>query len=67
MVNINKLRNKIKSQKLSQNYIAFVLGTSANTVRNKLYGKTELTIEEANRLADILRLSDEEKLDIFFS
>ncbi len=61
-----ELRKKIDESGLKMIYIADQLGIHRVTLRDKLLGKTEFTVSEAGKLADILKLNRVEKDDIFF-
>lgn len=61
-----ELRKKIDESGLKMIYIADQLGIHRVTLRDKLSGKTEFTVSEAGKLADILKLNRVEKDDIFF-
>ena len=67
-MNLPKLRGKIAEKGFSQNDISRLFGgCTRQTVSNKVSGKTPITLDEAQRLSELLNLTDQEKLDIFLS
>lgn len=67
MVNLVELNKIIDDKKISKELLARMLGLSGQGIRNKLEGKNQFTVKEMNELSKILLLTDEQKLDIFFS
>ena len=47
-------------------HMAKVIGISTNTLRVKLKGETEFKVGEAQRLAELLSLTSEQRDDCFF-
>lgn len=69
MVNNNKLKGKIVEKELTYENCAKALGISKNSFSSKINNKTEsgFGIVEAKELSDLLDLSNDEKLSIFFT
>jgi DNA-binding phage protein len=66
-VNLNKLRGKIVENELNVSKLATSLGIDRSTLYRKLNEEGDkLTIKEANQIVDILHLSKEEAMSIFF-
>lgn len=66
-MNVDKLRGKIKENRLSQGKLAELLEVSENTLSNKMCGASSFTVTEAERIKNILNLSDEDCIAIFLS
>lgn len=67
-MNLPKLRGKIAEKGFNQTDISRLFGgCTRQTVSNKVSGKTPITLDEAQRLSELLDLTDQEKLDIFLS
>lgn len=63
---LNILRGKIKEKNLRQEELAGMMGITQATLSHKLNGLTRITVEEAERLCDILEIdSYEERARIF--
>lgn len=67
MVNTKILKEKIKDKGLKLKYVAGELGIHPYSLTLKLSGKRDFLQKEANTLADILDLTNDEKLNIFFN
>lgn len=68
MINILKLKAKLKEKNMTQEELATKIGINASTLNQKInntIGET-LTIEEATKMSEILDISREERMDIFF-
>lgn len=68
MINTLKLKAKLKEKNMTQEELATKLGINASTLNQKInntIGET-LTIEEATKMSEILDISREERMDIFF-
>lgn len=61
-----KLRGVLSEKKKSYRECASALGMSVTTFSNKMNRKSRFSVPEANNLSEFLKLSDEEKLRIFF-
>lgn len=68
MVNVNKLKGKLREYGYSLSVIANKLGMDRSTLYRKLknYGKGIL-IKEAKQIIDILKLTNEDAIAIFFA
>lgn len=67
MFNANKVRGKLAEMQLTQKDVAKVWNCSLPTVSQKLNGLRPLFLDEAVSLANLLDLTDQEKVDIFFA
>lgn len=67
MTNTELLRQKIKDSGLKLSYIAYKLGLSYPSLSKKINGHMRFWQNEIVILAEILRLSDREVVDIFLS
>lgn len=68
MINTLKLKAKLKEKNMTQEELATKIGINASTLNQKInntVGET-LTIEEATKMSEILDISREERIDIFF-
>lgn len=68
MINTLKLKAKLKEKNMTQEELATKIGINASTLNQKInntIGET-LTIEEATKMSEILDISREERIDIFF-
>ncbi len=65
--NERKLKAKLVEMGFDYEYCAKELGISKNTFTKKINNIEKFSIPQANKLADLLKLSKEEKLLIFFS
>lgn len=67
-ININKLRGKIVENGLSIGELAKIMGIDRATLYRKLSNNGEsLLVREANVIVDVLHLSAEDAISIFFS
>ncbi|ANM47005.1 antitoxin Xre-like helix-turn-helix domain-containing protein [Mammaliicoccus sciuri] len=68
MLNANKLHGKIIENGLNKSEVAELMGIHRSTLNRKMNVEGDkLTVKEANRLVEILKLSPEEAMDIFFT
>lgn len=65
-MNTEKLANLIKSSGITITSLAKKLQITRGSLYNKLNGETEFTVTEIIRLGEIFRLTNEEKIDVFF-
>lgn len=63
----NKLKSRIKEKGFSISTIAILIGVHNSLLHKKIHGSEPMTIYEAKCIKEILNLSNEEALDIFFS
>ncbi len=66
-MNLNKLKGKMKECNFSQSEIAKKMGISLSTFNTKILGQVEFKASEIIQLGEILKMSDDEKIDIFLS
>lgn len=66
-MNLEKLKAKIDTKGIKQSHLANALCISKQAFSNKLLGKAEFKMSEANILYKELRLNTKEAIDIFFS
>ena len=68
MVNINKLKGKTVENELTIAELAEKIGLDRSTLYRKLNSEGEtFTIKEANLICNVLQLSKQEAMEIFFS
>ena len=68
MMNVNKLRGKIVEKGYNVERLANEVGMDKSSLYRKLNNKGEtLTIREANLICEVLELSTEEAVAIFFT
>lgn len=67
MVNANKLRGKIVERGMSIASISMEIGVNKSTFYRKLSGCCPFTIQDADRLVEILGLNAEEAKAIFLA
>ena len=67
LTNVEVLRAKIEASGLKLSYIAAELGISRYGLSKKLNCENEFKITEMKQLCNILKLTDKEKISIFFS
>ena len=66
-MNISLLKLEMYKKGITQKKLAERIGISTNSMCRKLNGTREFTIAEANNIAKVLNLEQEEKLkEIFF-
>ena len=66
MINSNKLNGRIREFGLTQKDCADVLGITAATMSQKINNKRGMTLDEASKLSDFLRITMEEFPVYFF-
>lgn len=67
-INVNKLKGKIVERGMTVSDLAKALGVDSATLYRKLKNNGDtMFVTEANRIVDILGLSGEEAMQIFFS
>lgn len=67
MVNTNKLKGRIIEKGYSVATLAKAIGVDKSTFYRKLGGECPFTIQDADRIADVLQLTPDEAVAIFFS
>lgn len=66
-MNKNKLLGKIKEHGTTLEQFALELGISLSAIRRKINGSTQFNRVEIEKSCDLLNLTNEELLEIFFS
>lgn len=64
---VDKLKGKLRENKLSYERCAEELNISDTTLYNKISGRSKFYVEEVDKLSKILNLTLDEKIDIFLS
>lgn len=64
-MNMNKLRAKIVERGMNVEELAEIIGMTGTTLYRKLRAPLKITIGEAIQMKDVLKLTDEEALEIF--
>lgn len=67
MVNINKLKAKMVEREMNVESTAERIGIDKATLYRRLKNPNEITIREADALAEVLEMTFEEATTIFFS
>lgn len=67
MLAVNKLKGKIVENNLTTDVVSNALGLHKSTFYRKLQGTSSFTVDEAEKLVNLLGLSSEEATDIFFA
>ena len=66
-MDVQKLKGKIVEKGMNVEAVAEQIGVDRSSLYRKLNNFEKITIGEANRLKDVLCLSDEEAKSIFFA
>ncbi len=66
MIDRERLNQRVRSSGYKRKYLAQAMRVSDNTLRNKLSGKTDFKLGEAQRLGVLLGLSQEEQVRCFW-
>ncbi|MHB8963435.1 MAG: DUF739 family protein [Saccharofermentanales bacterium] len=66
MVKINKLAGKIRECGLTQKEIAGLMNLSEQSLSRKMQGKARFFVNEVEILTNLLKLSRDEVMEIFF-
>lgn len=66
MVDTKTLNIKIKASGYKRGALARMIGVSDNSLRNKVQGQTQFRLDEADQLANLLGMTDQEFLQVFF-
>ena len=68
MTNMNKLRGKLVENEISVEELADKIGVTRSTIYRKISTNGDsFTVGEANKIVDILHLTAEEAVAIFFA
>lgn len=65
-MNLVLLNKRIKNSGLSVAEIAEKIGVPSGELRSKFKGNTDFWLSEMVKISDILKLTDEERTEIFF-
>lgn len=67
-MNAQLLKSEIVKRGLTQRKLASLLGMSKNTFSSRMTGKTPFDFEEAQRICELLKITDaKQKMLIFFN
>ncbi len=66
-MDVNKLKGKIVEKGMNVETVAERIGVDRSSLYRKLNNFERITIGEANKMKDVLELSDEEANSIFFA
>ena len=66
MVDYDELNRRINASGYKRGALAQKLGLSAGAFRNKVYGAYPFDVQEADQLANMLCMTDQEFLQVFF-
>lgn len=64
--NVNKLKAKMVEQGYTSRTLSYEIGVCETTLRTKINGKSDFTLNESLKIKEILHLSTDDYLDIFF-
>lgn len=67
MVNLPKLRAKLAEKGIKVNDLVEIWGCTRACASKKVNGRSKIRLDEAQRFSDYAHLTDEEKVEIFFS
>ena len=67
LVNANKLRGKIVERGMNVSSVSVAIGLNKSTCYRKLSGDCPFTIQDADKLVDVLNLTADDAKSIFFS
>lgn len=66
-MNVNKLKGKITEKEMNVEGVAKSIGIDRSSLYRKLNNAEKISIGEAIRIKDVLNLTDEEAMEIFFN
>ena len=66
-MNIPKLKGALAERGIKSNDLGDLWGCSRQTVSGKINGKTPISLDEAQRFSEYAHLTDDEKVEIFFT
>ena len=67
LINVSKIKGRLAELNLTQKDVAKALGIAPPTVSQKLNRVRPMDLEEAEKLANLLEIKDEEFRDYFFA
>ena len=66
MVKINMLRSKMALHGMTQKKVAKQLGISANTMSSRMTGRSSFTLDEVDKLCDLLKIREDSEKKLIF-
>ena len=66
MINSQKLKERLKELGLSQSKLAAQLGVASSTMTQKINNVRSMSLDQAEKIAEILQISDAEFCHYFF-
>ena len=67
MINTNKIKGRMREMEIVQADVAKTLGLAEATVSQKINGKRPMDLDEAMKLAEMLKISDPDFGAYFFT
>lgn len=64
---LNKLKGKLTEMGMSYGQCASAINISTTSFSNKINGISKFYVEEAKELSEVLKMTNEEKMDIFLN
>lgn len=66
-MNVNKLKGKIVEKGMNVETVAVIIGIDRASLYRKLKNFDKITVGEATKIKDILEITNEEAVEIFFN
>lgn len=67
MVDLNRIEKVIADSGVKKEQVAVALGISLGSLYNKLQGKTDFTVTEANAFCEFFQIADIDRKPLFFA
>lgn len=67
LINVSKIKGRLAELNLTQKDVAKALGIAPPTASQKINRVRPMDLEEAEKLADLLKIKDDEFRDYFFA
>ena len=67
MINTNKLKGLMREREITQEYLAKTVGIRQSTLNLKLNNKRHMFLDEAEKIARVLDISDTDFKSYFFA
>ena len=67
MVKVNRLKGLIVEKQVTQEVVAESIGVNRSTFYRKMKNNGDFSLEEAKKIKNVLDLTTEEAVDIFFN
>lgn len=67
MINSSRIKNRLKELSIRQKDVALELGLRQSSFNLKINNRRPMTLDEAEKIADILKIPDEEFSVYFFA